>query len=369
GNRAPGDWGGLVIVGNALDNRCVTGGVCTLFTEGPQGTGQDVGENYGGGTDPNDNSGTLKYVRIEFAGFAVLKDQELNSVSSYVVGSGTQYDYVETIAGLDDAFEFFGGGAQLRHLISFETGDDHFDWSEGFQGKGQWMIALQTTVIQPRAGAGFVSTDPRGFEGDGCEIDKAGCTGFGIAPYSQPFFANFTIIGPGPGVFTPTDGNGMVVRRGSGGTFVNGVVARWPGFAISVRDSASLKELERDSLIVRNLVFAENGANFEPAGTNFGQKDRFANASITEATGAATSLFVNLPAAKAVPDIATIDFTPAAGGALASGGLTTFPAVIQARAGNFFGGSITPTSYVGAVDPAGGTNGKWWQGWTAYYTK
>ena len=170
GNRAPGDWGGLVIIGNAPINRTAS----PIFTEGPTGAAED----YSGGSDFMDNSGHLKYVRVEFAGYDVSNGggQELNSVSSYAVGRGTQYDYVQAVAGLDDGFESFGGGQDMRHLISFEIGDDQFDWTEGFQGRAQYMIALQTSVLQPRPGTGTTSSDPRGFEGDGCEIDKAGCT-------------------------------------------------------------------------------------------------------------------------------------------------------------------------------------------------
>ncbi len=178
-NRKPGDWGGIIIVGNGLINRTAN----PIFTEGPVG----AAENYAGGNDFNDSSGSLSYVRVEFAGYDVSNGggQELNSISSYAVGRGTTYDYVQSMAGLDDAFESFGGAYDMRHMVSFESGDDHYDWTEGYQGRGQYLIALQTSVIQPRAGTGTVSSDPRGFEGDGCEIDKAGCT-FANTPYSMP---------------------------------------------------------------------------------------------------------------------------------------------------------------------------------------
>jgi hypothetical protein len=184
GNRKPGDWGGIIIIGNAPINRTAN----PIFTEGPTG----AAENYAGGNNFNDNSGTLKYVRVEFAGFDVSNGggQELNSISSYAVGRGTTYDYVQSMAGLDDSFEFWGGGADIRHMVSFEAGDDHFDWTEGYQGRGQYLIALQTSVITPRPGTGTVSSDPRGFEGDGCENDKAGCT-YAIRPFSIPTFANY----------------------------------------------------------------------------------------------------------------------------------------------------------------------------------
>ncbi|HSB54484.1 MAG TPA: fibronectin type III domain-containing protein, partial [Gemmatimonadales bacterium] len=144
GNRAPGDWGGIIMIGNGIINR--TG--ATILTEGPA----QVSENYAGGNDNNDNSGTLRYVRIEFAGYDVSggAGQELNALSSYAVGRGTTYEYIQTMAGLDDSFEYWGGAVDGRYLISYESGDDHFDWTEGYQGRNQFLIALQTQRLVPR---------------------------------------------------------------------------------------------------------------------------------------------------------------------------------------------------------------------------
>lgn len=356
GSRKPGDWGGLILVGNAPINRTTN----PIFTEGPD----QAAQNYAGGTNFNDSSGSLKYVRIEFAGYDVTQDgSELNSVSSYAVGRGTTYDYVQSMAGLDDSFEFFGGAVDLRHLVSYESGDDHFDWTEGFQGRGQYLIALQTTVIQPRAGSGTVSSDPRGFEGDGCETKKGGCAETN-QPYSAPVWANFTVIGPGTGVFSTQDGDGAVVRRGSAGTFVNGIIARWPGFAFSLRDDATQALIDADSVTVRNILVADNGATFEPAGEHLGPVlDNPAN-HITQVSGV-QSLFASLPAAGTVPSTSTLNWNPASGSAAAGGGLASFAGTpIAGRVNNFFGGAMPATSYVGAADPNGE---KWWEGWTVYY--
>ena len=356
GNRKPGDWGGIIIVGNAPINRTAN----PIFTEGPTG----AAENYAGGNNASDSSGVLRYVRVEFAGYDVSNGggQELNSISSYAVGRKTTYDYVQSMAGLDDSFEFFGGSVDIRHMVSFESGDDHFDWTEGFSGRGQFLIALQTSVIQPRPGTGTVSSDPRGFEGDGCEIDKAGCT-FVNPPFSMPVWANFTIIGPGAGVFTPTDGNGAVIRRGSGGTFVNGIIGRWPGVGVSIRDQAS-KDLQNvDSLYFRNVILAENGSNFEAAGTNFGSvlNDNAVAWSITTPTLA--QVFSGaLPTGTTAVTTANLNLTLGATSPAATGGLSTFTALITARTTNFFGAPMPATAYQGAVDP--GTGAKWYEGWT-----
>lgn len=358
GNRKPGDWGGLLIIGNAKINRTTT----PIFTEGPTG----AAENYAGGTNDADSSGVLKYVRIEFAGFDVSNGggQELNSISSYAVGSKTSYDYVESVTGLDDAFEFFGGKVDIRHMLSFESGDDHFDWTEGFQGRGQYLIALQTSVQQPRTGTGTLSTDPRGFEGDGCESDKAGCT-FANTPYSMPVWANFTIVGPGTGVFTPTDGNGAVIRRGSGGSFVNGIIARWPGVGISIRDAETKALLDKDSLYFRNVILADNGGNFEPSGTNFGSVLSDSATAWNISTSTAANVFTGaLPTGATTVTTANLNLVPKAGGPAQNGGLSTFTALLTARTAGFFGGAMPATTYVGALDPGAAT--QWYEGWTVF---
>lgn len=355
GNRKPGDWGGLIIIGNGIINRTGT----PILTEG--GTA-GVAENYAGGTDNNDNSGTLKYVRIEFAGFDVSNGngQELNSLSSYAVGRGTTYEYVQTMSGLDDSFEWWGGAVDGRYLVSYESGDDHFDWTEGYVGRNQFMIALQTQVLIPATGTGVFSSDPRGFEGDGCDPAVSGCTltATGTStPYSMPVFANFTMVGTGSIAGFPADGNGAVLRRGTGGTFRNGVMARWRGIALNIRDAWTDSLRLRDSLSIRGLVLAsDNGSLFDPDGTNFGQASKFTNNNIrTPATATATSLFTSV-------NTAGLDWRPAGGAAnvLATGGETA-PA---ARVANYFTGTWVNTTYVGAIDPA--ATALWYSGWTRY---
>src|ERR671916_841658 len=161
GSRAPGDWGGILIIGNGVINRTPP-----VLTEGPQGFTED----YSGGTDNTDNSGTLRYVRIEFAGYDVSNGagQELNSLSMYAVGSGTTLEYVQSLAGLDDSFEWWGGAVDGRYLVSYEAGDDHFDWTEGYRGRNQFLIAFQSARLDPAPNAGVPASDPEGFEADGC---------------------------------------------------------------------------------------------------------------------------------------------------------------------------------------------------------
>jgi len=340
GQRAPGDWGGLVIIGNGIINRSAT----TILTEGPA----TVSENYAGGTDNNDSSGELKYVRIEFAGYDVSNGagQELNGLSSYAVGGGTRYEYVEVLGGLDDSFEFWGGAVQGRYLVSYESGDDHFDWTEGFVGKLQYLVGFQTRRLTPRAGAGAVSSDPRMIEADGCEPGLAGCTVEASTPYSNPTVANFTLVSVGQLDGWPSDGNGIVLRRGSAGWLQNGIVARVKGNAIDLRDAWTDSLRLRDSLAVRNVVLAENGQNYAADdGLKFGSSSH---------STAATAAELFVPNGL---NPASLDWTPAGA---AAGGAATLPA---ARAAGFFGGTMDNTPFVGAASLNGP---KWWQGWTLY---
>jgi hypothetical protein len=354
GNRKPGDWGGIIIVGNATINR--TGS--PINTEGGA-AGQ--AENYAGGNDDNSSSGTLRYVRIEFAGYDVSggAGQELNSLSMYAVGRGTTLEYVQTMAGLDDSFEWWGGTVDGRYLVSYESGDDHFDWTEGYRGRNQFLIGLQTQRLTPQAGAGVFSSDPRGFEGDGCDPAVSGCTmnATGTStPYSNPVFANFTLIGPGNLAGFPTDGNGAVWRRGTGGTFANGIIARWKNFGIDVRDAWTDSLLVGyDSLNIRGILLAQNAFNYDTVGSNFGQVTKFtADSHQVYAAGVAVDTLLGISL-----NPAGLDWTPKGGAPANTGGVV----VAAAKVSGYFGGSFTQTTYVGAANN-GGT--KWWQGWTAY---
>lgn len=354
GERRPGDWGGLILVGNATINRS-----SPVVLEGT-GTGPSNPQvDYSGGTDDNDDSGELKYVRIEFAGYATAPDAELNSLTFAAVGNKTRVSYIQTLAGLDDSFEWFGGTVDGKYLISYESGDDHFDSAEGYRGRNQFLIAFQSTILEPRPAGGNVSNDPQGIENDGCH--GANCLdGQNSQPYTQPLFANFTLVGTGPGVVDATSGGvGMMLRRGTGGYYVNGIVARWPLAAISLRDASTKARVDEGDLMIRNLLLAENGAVFQPqaAGSSTLQFDLDLAANEIEVTDQPTeSLFAGFPA---TPTLEGLDWTPAGGSPAATGGATTFPEAIAAKAGDF----VTPTSYRGAADPNGP---KWWEGWTNY---
>ena len=365
GQRQPGDWGGVIIVGNGITNR----GAPT-FIEGT-GTGpENPLVDYSGGTDNNDNSGILRYVRIEWAGFPTAPNEELNSLTMAAVGRATTIEYVQVLGGLDDSFEWFGGAVDGRYLISYEAADDHFDASEGYIGRLQNIIAFQSARPEPRPNlAGGAASDPQGIENDGCwaENCNAGNANRSASePYTVPVFANFTLIGAPPGAWETPSGNiGMMLRRGVGGLYVNGAVARYTRAAVSIRGEQTQQRIDDGLMAVRNIYSTENATIFQE-GTGTGESAQFsldltANA-LEDGDAPVASLFTAFPTNTQSATAASFDWTPAAGSPLRTGGLNDFsglPPALRDAAGDF----VTPTSYRGAADPNGP---KWWQGWTTY---
>jgi hypothetical protein len=208
---SPGDLGGIVLVGQARGN----GNHSVL--EG----GFDPAFSVFGGTNDADNSGVLKYVRIEYGGKAVNPGDEVNGLSLYGVGSGTTIDYVQVIRGLDDAFEFFGGTVNCKHLIAYNTADDDFDMDDGYSGKIQYAISVKDPAF----------TDPKGTSGDisnNFEVDNVNpSNGFLLskAPITYPVLSNFTAVGPNNAANTSADfGFGMRWRRGAKFILANSIV-------------------------------------------------------------------------------------------------------------------------------------------------
>ena len=171
--KEDGAWGGLHICGRATSN-----------VEG--GTGlSEIGNAPYGGNDDNDNSGVLKYVRLEYTGWALDEEHESNGVSFYGVGRGTEVSYCQAYMGADDGFEFFGGTVNVSHLVVTDCSDDSYDWTEGWAGKGQFLVAIQHSASE------------LGYECD-CliEADNNG-NDFEATPVAHPILANVTLIGNG----------------------------------------------------------------------------------------------------------------------------------------------------------------------------
>lgn len=201
--KKAGDWGGLVICGKAPINR-VSGGTSTAQSE--------VADLTYGGTVANDNSGSIRYLRIEYAGAAFNSEKEFNGASLFGVGSGTTFEYVEAYQGADDGFEFFGGTVNTSNLISFGNEDDQFDWTEGWNGTNtNWYGKIS------------FGKGNRGIEADNFEL------GFANTPISNPTITNITLVGPGSTAAsaTYTENQGIKLRRGTKAIFSNVVLSSW----------------------------------------------------------------------------------------------------------------------------------------------
>ncbi len=251
GSRSAGDWGGLVIAGNAKNN--IAGGI-GIFEGGnlanPDGTNSD-GE-YGGLNDL-DNSGSLKYVRIEFAGFAYQPNNELNALTLGSIGSGTTLDYIQCSYGFDDAFEFFGGTVNAKHLVAYRGNDDDFDTDFGYRGNLQYGLVLRDTAIaDPVSGA-------NGFESDN---DGAGS---GNMPYTAPVFSNFTLVGPRYTATTNYTGDhkrGAHVRRNSRLSCFNSIIMGFPT-GIKIDGDSSHANADNGTLQFQNILIAGNKTNYD----------------------------------------------------------------------------------------------------------
>ena len=182
--RNPGDWGGIVLLGKAGLN--INNGLNNI-----EGIAANVNTEYGGGLAPinNDNSGTLKYVRIEFAGYVFSPNNEINGLTMGAVGNGTTIDYVQVSFTNDDGFEWFGGSVNCKHLVSFRSLDDDFDTDNGYKGFVQFALGIKDPSL---ADAPSVSTS-EGFESDN---NATGVTSPATLDNTTAIFTNITLIGP-----------------------------------------------------------------------------------------------------------------------------------------------------------------------------
>ena len=243
GNRDYGDWGGIIICGNAAIN--VPGGSATI-EGGPTST-------YGGGTNPNDadNSGSMKYVRIEFSGIPLEPDKEINGLTLGGVGSATTLENIQVSYCGDDAFEWFGGTVNAKNLIAFRTWDDEFDTDYGFRGKIQFAVALRDPNIADMSGS-------NGFESDN---DGQGSTN---TPITSPVFSNISIFGPKVTSSTTINNNfkrSMHLRRNTKLKVYNSVFAAYPT-GLFIDGTAAQTNATNNDLIVQNSILAGMGSFF-----------------------------------------------------------------------------------------------------------
>jgi hypothetical protein len=213
GQRSPGDWGGIVILGRAKTNRSseptIEGG---------------IGRPYGG-TNDSDNSGVMRYVRIEYAGIAAMPNSEINALTLGGVGNGTILENIQTIYANDDAFEFFGGTVNGKNLYAYATADDDFDFDFGYTG----------TITN-----GVAKRDPQfvdsGDAGNGVECDNDG-TGSAAQPYTHPKLYNMILVGPNVSTALANHNLGLRFRRSTQFTMKNSVVWGWMKGGLSLESN------------------------------------------------------------------------------------------------------------------------------------
>ncbi len=251
GLKEPGDWGGLVVCGFARNNN--PGGVAEL--EGGYGA-------FHGGTNDDDNSGIIKYVRIEYAGIPINPNQEVNSLTLGSVGRGTTIEYVACSYGLDDSFEWFGGTVNSKYLIAYRSLDDDLDVDNGFQGNVQFALSIRDRSLADQSGS------------NGFEVDNDG-QGTNATPNTSPFFSNVTVIGPKANRETPISlqfQHAAHLRRNTQIRIHNSFFTGYP-FGLFI-DGANTTQGALDGLLeFRNNILAgvENwgGNGYGSAGTIF----------------------------------------------------------------------------------------------------
>jgi hypothetical protein len=239
GARERGDWGGLVLCGNAKNNQATTAAGIQL--EGFNNITFDNTLGFHGGNDDEDNSGSIKYLRVEFPGLAFEANKEVNGITLGSIGRNTEFNHVQVSYSNDDSFEWFGGTVNGSHLIAWKTTDDDFDTDFGYSGLNQFGIAVKDSSYYDLtyAAASGASTS-EGFESDN------DASGSGRLPITNAVFSNFTMVGPVPvgktyGQLSSTAKaayrRGARIRRNSSTRIVNSIFMGYRNFLMIDGDS------------------------------------------------------------------------------------------------------------------------------------
>lgn len=312
--KTRGMWGGLIINGSAPVNGCAENvAVCELRGEGL--TTYEYG-----GANPADNSGVLKYVVVEYAGFEITPENELNGIAFQGVGNGTLVDYIQVHMNADDGVEFFGGTVDVKHLVLTGNLDDSLDWTNGWQGSAQFVIVDQ-----------FSDAANYGIEADSFSKRQ------NATPRSAPVLANLTLIGSDKSKGAK-GGSGVLLRRGTGAHILNSYITGFSDSCFDIDDNETFRNATEGS--------AENGNNPGVVLNNV-----FFNCAVTftpvEADEPwAIDNFVMAQTGNLIKDLSLNNFVPAVGSNLV--GMTNFS-------------DVENTDYVGAVKDA---SDRWFAGWT-----
>ena len=322
GQRGRGDWGGLIINGRAPLN----------FGSGEAAGEGDTG--IYGGNDPNDNSGILSYVRVEFSGVEFSPDNELNGVAFQAVGRGTQVDHVQAHMSRDDAMEWFGGTVDGKYLVMSNAADDSVDWTFGWTGRLQFVAVTQRG-----------DDADNGIEADNNEFNNE------VLPRSHPQIYNITLCGDPDRNEGGESPRGANLRRGTAFTLRNFLVTGFKSTGFQISDNATVAQVNNGT----SQMGAGVAWNMGPTGTaapmhssvqTFITSGRFPNVRTNVDPGLSTTACSNHEAPNFRPTFASL-----AGGQLAP---------IQPPIDGFF----EAVTFIGAVPPAPAAN--WMDGWTSF---
>jgi hypothetical protein len=342
GSRNAGDWGGVLILGRAPVNKVeplIEGGI--------------IGGSYGG-TDPNDNSGVFRYVRIEFPGYRFQLNNEVNGLTMGGVGRGTEIHHVQVSYSDDDGFEWFGGTVDAKYLVNVGGTDDEFDSDFGWMGKVQFAFGLK----DPNR------WDPTG-ETNGFESDNDGSATSTALPWTEPVFSNITLVGP-----ERTDalvgnlpaGNkfqyGALLRRSTRTSIYNTVITGFP-WGVRLRDVNTIAAATGDTLQMRNVSFT---ASAQPSGsTSIHDEGQWAGVTAWYTTAGYNNLgsAVRNPSAVGLTDMSDLanpNPVPAPGSELIGSADFSLPKLA----------GLDVVTYRGAFDPALPMSAQWTAGWTNF---
>lgn len=329
GQRTYGDWGGLVICGKAPTNKHDNGTGVGIAEGG-------IGSNYGG-SDANDNSGVLQYVRIEFPGIPLTStsNSEINGLTLYSVGAGTTIDHIQVSFSGDDSYEWFGGTVNCRYLVAFRGWDDDWDTDNGYSGKVQFFVSLRDPAVADQS-------QSNGFESDN---DADGSV---TSPFTSAMFVNGSVFGPLATSSTTVNSlyrHAFQLRRGTRLSLYNTVFAGWPyGMYIDGQKGDSPAQANANVLQIENCVMAGMTNNY--VSTYLTDSEAWFTSTARNNTVYATNdlLQLNNPFNLTAPN-----FIPAAGSPLLSGASFT-----NSRLSNAF---FTSVSYRGAFGTTDWTSG------------
>lgn len=353
-NPQRGDWAGLVLLGQAPTNSSFNGVQGVGAVEGGVNNSDGLGL-YGTPANqqqtPFDNSGILRYVRIEYAGYAFLPDNEINGLTLGGVGSGTVVDNVQVSYANDDSFEWFGGTVNCKHLISLKTLDDDFDTDNGFSGKVQFGISLRDSAVAD-------ISKSEAFESDN------DANGSSLLPQTAAVFSNMTVMGP-KATLTNTGNSlfswGAQIRRNSSMSLFNSIIMGYPnGLYIDATKGTPTDDNIPNSLFVQNtiiagcpnpVIFGRGTNSTTPVHGTWSQTDII---SWFNTASYGNSILTNCADVKlnAPFNYTSPDFNPGAGSPAASGASFT----------NSKLSGLQQVSYIGAC-ASGDT---WWKTWTKY---